>query len=304
MDHPLTDSDSRKLRQRVVDVLKTAYSVKRDGNIIFVCGGNKDTDMRPRFKQFCEASFPDLQIFFPEFAMRNYFDSGVYEPFNIADFEALIGDLSHAIVLFPEAAGSFAEVGYFSLISGLASKTILALDVQYQSKDSFISLGPADKFNKQSRFNDIMQLSYDSPDFSQIIDRINRVPFPTHKRSLKTSSFSDLSNYALFCLIHKIYDLLVIATIDDIIFILRSMFQSQLSIHRVKQITSILIGSEMLQEIGSYGHYYTRREKGQLAFARDGFAEGESTVKLEISDLIERADTEFQRLAEQTTHAV
>lgn len=242
--------------------------------------------MRPRFKEWCETHHTELQIFFPEFAMKNYFSSGVYEPFNIADFEALVAELSHAIVLFPEAAGSFAEAGYFSLVPELASKTILALDSYYQGTDSFISQGPADKFNKQSRFNNIIQLSYADPNFTDIIGRINRIPFSRHRKSLQIEKFSILSNYDLFCLIHKCFELLSIATIEDIIFVLRGLFNSQISVPKVKQIASILAGSKRLAQVGEYGHYCVSRKGDHLAFVKDGFAEEESAIKIEIAGLI------------------
>ena len=141
---------------------------------MFVCGGNNDDDMRVQFRKFCEANAGEFDIFFPEYAMENYFKEMSEEPFNIAQFEEIVGDLSHAIVLFPEAPGSFAETGYFSKTKALYKKTILALDAPRQKSDSFISLGPAKMINEGSNYHPNVQIDYKAPDFDQIIDRIRR----------------------------------------------------------------------------------------------------------------------------------
>ena len=107
MDHPLIHEVNLNLRRRVIQLLRSAYSVKRKGNIVFACGGNDPGHMRTRFRDYCKEHHPEFEIFFPEFAMKDCFATGDEEQFDIADFEALIGELSHAIVLFPEAPGSW-----------------------------------------------------------------------------------------------------------------------------------------------------------------------------------------------------
>ncbi len=92
--------------------------------------------MRVRFRAFCDQHADEIDIFFPEYAMENYFQEMSEEPFNIAQFEEIVGDLSHAIVVFPEAPGSYAETGYFSKVSNLYKKTVLALDAPRQKSDS------------------------------------------------------------------------------------------------------------------------------------------------------------------------
>lgn len=113
MDHPLLSQEQSDLRRRVVQLLRDAYSSHKSGNLVFVCGGNQPETMRIRFAEHCKIKHPELEIFFPEFAMKDYFSEEAADQFDIADFETLIGELSHAIVVFPEAPGSFAETGYF-----------------------------------------------------------------------------------------------------------------------------------------------------------------------------------------------
>jgi predicted Rossmann-fold nucleotide-binding protein len=177
LEHPLIQKDQLDLRKRVVQLLKESYSSLNTGNIVFVCGGNDPSHMRILFREYCRNHKPSYQIFLPEYAIKNYFSEVANEQFDIADFEMLIGELSHAIVVFPEAPGSFAETGYFSAVEKLVNKIVLSLDAQYQGGDSFISLGPAKKIGAKSKFHPIIQTNYAAPDFEAITRRIERFPF-------------------------------------------------------------------------------------------------------------------------------
>lgn len=298
MDHPLIHEDNSSLRGRVVQLLRSAYSVRRQGNIVFVCGGNDPADMRSRFLEYCGLHHPEFEIFFPEFAMKHYFANGDGAQFDIADFESLVGDLSHAIVLFPEAPGSFAETGYFSVIQELASKTILAMNAEWQGKDSFISMGPAKKISESSRYYGVIQTPYANPTFEDIVQRINRYALARTMKSLIISEFSALSNYEKFCLIHQCFSLLKIATIDDVIFILRAVFSSRLSIANIKQLASVLVGAQYLKETGAYGHHYVNTDKGHLLKIRTGFANEESSIALELAEIFGSGEPEFLNILE------
>jgi len=287
----------------MVQLIKTAYTVLRSGNIIFVCGGNNPEHMRQRFSTYCADNHPDLEIFFPEFAMHSYFSSGDVPPFDIADFELLVAQLSHAIVLFPEAPGSYAETGYFSALPELAKKTILAMDASYQGKDSFISLGPAVKLNKTSRFNAAIQTSYDSPEFIDIIDRINRIPLPQHRKDLTIDKFKDLTSYELYCLIYKCFWLLRIATIEDIVYILSSIFRSHLSKTKVKKLISVLVGAQYIIETGPYGHFYANVKKSDLLKIKTGRAREKSELMIDMANIYSECDPEFLHILEGIQNA-
>lgn len=298
MDHPLIRKDSFDLRQRVIQLLHQGYLVRREGNIIFVCGGNESDHMRHRFKAYCDISAQNLEIFFPEFAMADYFSQTSPGPFDIAEFEELIADLSHAIVIFPEAAGSFAETGYFSATAKLSEKTILVLDAAHQGHDSFISLGPTRKFNQNSKFSDVLQIFYDNPLFENIVARIERFKLSKYKKTLTITNYLGLSNYERFCLIHKCFDILSIATIDDVVFILRGIFHSHLSLKNVYQLTSILVGAGYLIEVGSFGHYHPDSTKGDLLEQRSGTPSKEADIRLELANLYSQEPADFKIILE------
>jgi len=250
--------------------------------------------MRTKFRVFAEAHIPNFQVFFPEFAMKDFFSNDEIEPFDIASFEETVGELSHAIILFPEAPGSFAETGYFSLQSDLVKKTILVLDADRQAGDSFISMGPAQKFAEKSVFRPILQISYSNPDFSSIQSRVTR-HVPSNRQALVLpEKFKDLPKFELFCLIQKIVSLLEIARVDDIVFILRALFSSQISLPVTKKIISVLVGASYLEKIGSYGYYRCAGTKPILASIRDGFLGEDAAIKLEMSETLAYSDQEFQ----------
>lgn len=303
MDHPLIEDANRALRKRVIELFKIAYSVPRGGNIVFVCGGNEEYHMRPKFRDYCVNNLKEFEIFFPEFAMKDYFSSAIPEPFDISDFESMVGDLSHAIVIFPEAPGSFAETGYFSAISKLSEKTILALDAPRQEFDSFISMGPAKKISSSSIYQPNIQMDYESPVFDLVANRIKRIAIQKKRKLFKPDSFSEISNYELFSLVQKIVSILTIATIDDLIFIFRGLFNAQVSVPRIRHIASILVGVGYIKPIGNYGHYFASGRKAALLEIREGFVSQESDVRLQLAGLYEVGDPEFLSLVEASADA-
>ena len=260
---------------------------------MFVCGGNAEDSMRKRFKQYFDENLSDYEFFQPEFAMNNYFSDADVEQFDIADFEQLIGDLSHSIVLFPEAAGSFAETGYFSAIESLAKKTILALDSLRQDADSFISLGPAKKIQECSRFQPNIQIDYNIPDFATIAERIRRYAVNGRKKSFSIAKFSDLSPFEQFALIREIVSLLTIATLDDIEYLLRGLFSGVISRSSVKKVTSILVGSNHLVEFGVFGHYAINRNTKSVLEIRDGAVTAKEEIQLSLATAYLEAEREF-----------
>ncbi|MGM0743432.1 MAG: retron St85 family effector protein [Pseudomonadota bacterium] len=128
----------------------------------------------------------------------------------MSEFEELVGELSHAIVLFPEAPGSIAETGYFSARPDLARKIVLAVDRNRQRNDSFISLGPAKKIHDASRFQPNIEFDYDDPDFTIISNRIvERAPLHRTKKHLEIKAFSETPTFELFSIIQQLVSLLV-----------------------------------------------------------------------------------------------
>lgn len=251
MRHPLLKSHA-EVRKRMIVILRDGLLVRRAGNLIFVCGGNADTDLRPMFCAFLKGAAPDFNVFQPEFAMRNYFSDEHGGQLDLGKFEELVGELSHAIVIFPEAPGSFAETGYFAKTKPLAEKTLLVLNSQYQSNDSFIMMGPARRFEEQSKFNPNLQIDFQNPDFPAVLERIKRFDLSKNRKSIDVD---ELTSYDIFCLIYKIFDLLVVATYDDLVAVFNSLTSGHAPRRQIKDIASILVGAGFVEPVGNFGHY-------------------------------------------------
>lgn len=296
MDHPLISDGHLDIRKRVVQFIKTSYLIQRQSNIVFVCGGSDPADMRKRFQGYFAANLSEFEFFEPEFAMKNYFSDVDDEPFDIAEFEELVGDLSHSIVLFPEGPGSYAEAGYFSAVPALAQKTILVMDSSEQKSDSFLMLGPAKKIQERSRFHPNIQIDYENPDFALVEERIRRYPLTKKKKAFKIVPLSKMPAFELFALIREIVVLMTIATLDDLEFIMRGLFSGIIAPSRIKKITSILVGSGHLFEVGDFGHLAVKKNLNSILVIRDGAIERKEELLLTLASIYPDAEPEFLQL--------
>ncbi|MEQ8710863.1 MAG: retron St85 family effector protein [Rhodospirillales bacterium] len=296
MDHPLRSKDYKLLRGRVVQILREGFHIRRQSNIVFVCGGNNpEKHLRKKFQLEFSKHLPNHEFFEPEFAMNSYFGLGDEVPFNISEFEELVGQLSHSIVIFPEAPGSFAETGYFSARPSLAKKIILVIDFKRQKSDSFISLGPAKQIQDMSKFQPNIQFDYESHDFSIISKRINeRSPLSKTKKSFEVKTFKLIEPFELFCLIHQLVKILQIATTEDIEFFLMSLFKGIVNKSKIKQMISILVGAKKLVEIGDFGHLAIHENESGLLSLKDGAKTEHDVLSLDISASFISADSEFR----------
>ena len=123
------------------------------------------------------------------------------------------------------------------------------------------------------------------------------------RKQLAIDRFIQLSEYDLFCLIHQIFKILKIATYEDLKFIIRSIFKNRFKEIRLKQLTSILVGSELLFEIGNYGHYCVSGGREPLLEIVTGHAEKENSIKLELTDMLLNADPAFTEILETSRNA-
>lgn len=297
MEHPLRSDENKSLRRDLYVLLGNGFSIPRQSNIIFVCGGNEPTHMRKRFQDVFHTLLSGYQFFEPEFAMRKYWTLGDDEPFDIATFEELIGELSHSIVIFPEAPGSLAETGYFSAKQELAKKIILVLNKDHLKKDSFISIGPAKRIADVSTFQPNIEMDYNNPDFNRISQRIfDRAPLQLNRASVKIRPFSEMKSFELFAIIQCLVSLLGVATVEDIEFFLRGLFDGNIAPSKVKQIVSILVGSKRLIDVGDYGHLRVSNGESLVTKVKDGAKTKLNELSLKFSTAYIDADPDFLAL--------
>ena len=300
MDHPLNSKSQKELRGRVVQFICNALLVQNQSNLVFVCGGNDADCMRRKFFEYFKSNLADHEFFEPEFAMKSYFSSEDIEPFNIAEFEEIVAKLSHCIVIFPEAPGSFAELGYFSTNEIIRRKIILAIDSNRQMMDSFISLGPANLIQRHSKFHSNIQLDYKNPDFDLIKVRLTtRAPLTKNKRSLLLNKFNSLSDYEIYALTKAIVSILTIATLEDIFYIYSSIFKNVYNRSKIKQIISILVGSNHIRTVGDFGHFSVVENSRGLTSVRDGLLNTNSEIRLQLLEVYINSDPEFYKVVQE-----
>lgn len=293
MDHPIRSTEHKDLRRRMVRFLSNSLVVHRSSNIVFVCGGNKSHHMRTQFKQYCKEKGVKLDLFLPEEALESSALSGLTGPFDLADYECLAGSMSHAILVFPEAPGSYAETGYFSAIEEMVEKCLLVLDQKYQDIDSFISLGPAKKIREMSKFDSNISIDYCNPNFGIIVNKIENRRKRGIWKNLSLEKFGDLNEYELAALAQSIIDMCRIATTSDIEFFLTAIFDGHISRPNTKKVLSVLSGCGYINEVGQYGHYCSNEQMGSLSTTRDGSKNMEIELRLSITSVCHEGEPEF-----------
>jgi hypothetical protein len=124
------------------DIFEPAFTFKKT---IFLCGKdiNDKSSIRYRIAQALTNSFwysGNYDLIYPE----DIFDELLYSSTStdLLSLENLLADSVDAVVVIPESAGSFAELGAFANNEKLREKMICVIDVKYKRDKSFINQGP------------------------------------------------------------------------------------------------------------------------------------------------------------------
>jgi len=124
------------------DIFEPAFTFK---TTIFLCGKDiaDKSSIRYRVAQALTNGFwysTSYDLIYPE----DIFDELLYSS-NSADLlslENLLADSVDAVIIIPESAGSFAELGAFANNEKLRSKMLCVVDIKYKRDKSFINQGP------------------------------------------------------------------------------------------------------------------------------------------------------------------
>lgn len=241
--------------------------------------------MRPKFINYCKANAVDYLVFQPEYAI-DHAHSLSDIPFNLSSFEKLIGEISLAIVIFPEAPGSYAEAGYFSAFKNLAEKSILVLDQRLITNDSFLSIGPGKLISDKTRFHPSISMSYAEPDFDQIITRIKSRDGHRRSKGFPEGVYKNISYFDKFCIIYRIFEILQKCSLDDVHYILKGLFWGRANLREIQQISSVLLGAKILEENSDDGQFSISSVNALNFRAKDGFNEERNSIKIEIVNLL------------------
>jgi len=302
MPHPFTTPKAKGLRERVGTFVQTGLHRTVATNIIFVCGGNDPTHLRPRFIQYMATEMPLYRPFMPEAAQADYFEQEHTETLNLSAFEELVSDLSLGIVLFAESPGSYAETGLFSALDNARKKTLVVMNAEFQGPGSFLSFGPVAVISSKSRLGAALQMDYQNPNFLQIKQRIeNRLSVSATYRAIGEKEFSNLSPTEIMALIWFYVDLLRACSLDDLVFCFNSAFNGHAGSERIRQILSVLVGANLLKREGPIGLVRIADANIKLTEASQTRLKQFQGLQLEITDLIESScDTNY---TEAMSHA-
>jgi hypothetical protein len=258
MISPFAHPSSVKLLGRVSEVFQSKKVFQRkDRHIVFVCGGSvqlRSRSKRASFLRYSQSSLNNFRIFLAETATKDL--SQHEESFiNIADFETLIAEVSDCIIIFPESAGSIAEIGFFTNSIKAVKKLLVINDFKKQS-DSFINIGLIDKINKKSIFRSTIPIDFSHPEFSAIKDRlISRCPARTAKR-LHFRNFSQFDTQQKLYIIFQIVFIFKAMKLEYIIECLSKVFGKVKNRKQIKYLISILIAANYLERKGDDLEYF------------------------------------------------
>lgn len=117
-------------------------SLYKPKTTIFLCGASKNQENSGRYHMtnLLKEHTSKFELLFPEDLFEDLMagSGGV----DLLTAENLLASSVDAIILFPESAGSLAELGAFSYNPEVATKTICFIEYRRRKKKSFINYGP------------------------------------------------------------------------------------------------------------------------------------------------------------------
>jgi hypothetical protein len=288
LSHPVTEPKNKRVRDRLNDLVRGGLHRTASTNIIFVCGGDEEIHLRPKFIEYMQAEMPGYRPFRPEAAQKDYFEQDHEDTLNLSHFEELVSDLSLGIVLFAESPGSYAETGLFSALENARKKTLVILDAERQGKGSFLTFGPVAVIASKSRLGAAIQLDYENPKFSQIKDRIeDRIPLPSSYRSIGSKEFSDLEPQELLSFVWFYIDIMKACSFDDLVYCFDSAFSARSSKRKIREILSVLVGVGLVVRDGPLGLVRISDRSIELAEPSKAYQSRLTELVLEITNLLE-----------------
>lgn len=299
MSHPFESPQGKEILKRVAQTFRSEeLFISLDSNIIFVCGGPmEDPYMRPKFLEYAKEELPKLRVFLAETAQQDLVSSGVPEFYNVAKFEELMADISICIIIFPESAGSYTELGYFAQSETIRKKLLVVNDANLQGQDSFISIGAINTIDKFSAFQSTIQIDHKNPNFNlvkgRLEERIWKRNVSEKRIRFNYKPHAELSNIEKFYFIFEIIRLFQVISLEGIVYAYKSVF-GNVKTEETKQLLSILFAS----------NYVTRYDEDPGLFAVNrqmkSFIEFEKldvdALRLEILDLYENNLPEIAEL--------
>jgi len=222
MDQPFTHPTGERLLSEVRQIFENKPIFhRRDKPFVFICGGSttgRSKKIRGKFLAWAKSRVHEVVFVLAEDA---YDYTHLYDPpeaVNLSDFEEVIGEIADCIVLFPESAGSFAELGLFSGHDKIRGKTLVVNPISYVSDESFVNLGPVATIDQKSFLKPSLPLTSKKGryNFSPIRARLQRVIKNNRRKSFAYKPYRDLTLFDKFLVILEMINLLQFLSFDDL----------------------------------------------------------------------------------------
>lgn len=124
--------------------------IRPSSALIFLCGGDikKRVTGRKSLLEYAKKHISNCHFFLAEDVFKLLEDKN----HNLLDTENTLAEYADCILIILESDGAKVELGSFAGNTKLSSKIIVINDTEFKEEKSFISLGPLDKINKESKF--------------------------------------------------------------------------------------------------------------------------------------------------------
>lgn len=251
MRHQFEHSSGAEILNGVAEIFKRNQVFQRtDRPLVFVCGGSITAgadSLRRKFLDWAHLELPNLTFVLAESVYGVKHPGEPLEFTNLSRFETFIAKVSDCLIIFPESAGSFAEVGLFSN-SPVKKKTLIANNFRFQSVDSFVSLGPIATVDHYSYLRNTLyiNISATGPDFGPIRERLSRLKLGENRRRIVYKEYKDLAYREKLAACMATLQLLRLVTLRSLYESLRVSFGSA-SQKDAKVLLSVLVASGLAE---------------------------------------------------------
>jgi hypothetical protein len=224
--------------------------------VVFLCGGplvSSKRNMRRDFLRWSSKNFPEVVTLLAEDAYRHTNNYDKPEAVNLSEFEQIIGTISDCVLLFPESAGSFAELGLFSNVNEIREKMLVANLITYQSQDSFLNLGPIRSIDRKSFLSPTVQIlqHHGRFDFEPLRTRLERLTNRTNRKSFKYAPYKSLDHLGRFLVTLEMISIFKFVTLESLGECIRAAFGAAGN-KQLKRTLSILVGADYIRERNSF----------------------------------------------------
>lgn len=257
MAHIYAHPAGSSVRQSLQDAIEDGpIWIRPSRSILFVCGGAHQPlkkTLRSFFLRHASQQIRDCNILLAEHAFDDINSHTAFSFRNIAEFEHLLTQVVDCVLIFPESAGSLAELGFFAN-SDARKKTLVVNRLAYQSIDSFINAGIIDFIDEESDFRSQIHIDFDgrsTPDFSPVEERLKRLDFKrTNRKRLKSLAGDVLTKQVILYLVTYLVHVCKVLHIEDLRQLSEDLLNSSRNIPEFDELISFCLGAGLLRRRG------------------------------------------------------